>query len=65
MSARRIVEHRTCRRHGLCLAVAPEAFTVGPDGRVQVTGRTDPAAAEKALQAARLCPTQAIKVRES
>jgi ferredoxin len=64
VNPRRIVEHRTCRRHGLCLAVAPEAFTVGPDGRVQVTGRTDPAALAKAQQAARLCPTQAIKVRE-
>ena len=62
MSPGRTVEHRVCRRHGLCLAVAPEAFTVGLDGRIQVTGRADAAALEKARQAARLCPTQAIRV---
>lgn len=64
MTPRRTVEHRTCRRHGLCLAVAPEAFAVGPDGRVQPTGRTDAAAVEKARQAARLCPTQAIRAEQ-
>lgn len=62
MSGRRSVEHRVCRRHGLCLAVAPEAFTVGSDGRIQVTSRGDEAALEKARQAARLCPTQAIRI---
>ncbi len=62
MSGRRSVEHRVCRRHGLCLAMAPEAFTVAPDGRVQPTARADDAAIDKARQAARLCPTQAIKV---
>ncbi len=56
------IEHRVCRRHGLCLAVAPEAFTVAADGRIQVTARDDEAAVEKARQAARLCPTQAIRM---
>lgn len=61
MTVRRSVEHRVCRRHGLCLAMAPEAFTVAADGRVQPTARADEATLEKARQAARLCPTQAIK----
>lgn len=65
MTPRPSVEHRVCRRHGLCLAVAPEAFSVGADGRIQVTARADDAALTKARQAARLCPTQAIQVAAS
>lgn len=64
MSARSVVEHRICRRHGLCLAVAPAAFEIGADGRVRVTGRSDPQAVAEARQAARLCPVQAIRVSE-
>lgn len=63
MSARPSVEHRACRRHGLCLAVAPDAFAVGTDGRIRVLRKLDDATLETARQAARLCPAQAIQVR--
>ena len=56
------VEHRACRRHGLCLAVAPDAFRVGADGRVKPVAPADGPAIERARQAARLCPMQAIRV---
>ena len=56
------VEHRACRRHGLCLAVAPDVFEVGKDGRVGVRRAVDAAAVEQMQQAARLCPVQAIRV---
>lgn len=61
MKRRASVEHRTCRRHGLCLAVAPESFEVGRDGRIRVSASADEATIEQMRQAARLCPVQAIK----
>lgn len=55
------VDHRRCARHGLCAASAPSAFRLGGDGRVRVANPTDP---EAARAAARLCPAQAISVRD-
>lgn len=58
------VEHRRCRRHGLCLLVAPEAVRVNRVGRIAPAARPSAVALEQAREAARLCPVQAIEVRE-
>lgn len=56
------IDHRRCRRHGLCAIVAPTVFALGRDGRVRVA---QPATAESmraAREAERYCPLQAIDV---
>lgn len=58
------VEHRRCRRHGLCLLVAPDAVRVSRSGRVEPVARPSGVALEQAREAARQCPVQALEVRE-
>lgn len=57
------VVHRRCRRHGLCLLVAPDAFAVSRTGRIEPRAGALEHATEQAHEAARLCPMQAIEVR--
>jgi ferredoxin len=68
MTARRVraaVDSSLCEGHGLCLTSAPDVFEMGSDERAYVTC-TDITSdlLPGVLQAAQMCPTQAITVDE-
>lgn len=60
MTERVQVDHRRCRRHALCVIVAPDVFARGGDGRMHVTQPASADAAARAREAERYCPLQAI-----
>jgi ferredoxin len=52
---------RSCRRSGICTAVAPGHFEVGPDHRTRVrAGLVEPD--PQLLLAAEACPAEAITI---
>jgi ferredoxin len=62
-----LVDHDVCQGHSVCLAEAPDVFSVDevgaayPLARVKVTVVSD-GLLEAARRAARYCPNQAIKI---
>ena len=54
-----------CASTGMCEAVAPQLFELGPDGALVVLDRHPPAElAAAAADAAAACPTRALRVEE-
>jgi sterol 14-demethylase len=59
------VDFDLCKGHAACMGEAPELFQVDEEGRLTVLQETpEEALREKALKAAKYCPTQAIKVSD-
>ena len=60
------VDKEKCIACGACIAIAPEIFEFGPDGKSQakVTEITDNNLIQKAKEAKEACPTGAINVKE-
>ena len=60
---RAVVDFDRCQSNALCMAAAPEVFEVRDDGFLYVL-QDEPGEElrSKVQEAARLCPTQAIKV---
>lgn len=55
-----------CKGHAACMGEAPELFQVDEEGRLTMLQETpEEALREKAIKAAKYCPTQAIKVSDS
>lgn len=52
-----------CIGCGMCVEVCPEVFELGEDGYSRVIGDAD-ACADRALQAAEICPVNAIETQE-
>lgn len=62
---RAIVDYDLCEGHGRCQTAAPEVFELRDDDRSYVLLDPIPAPLrEKAQRAARLCPRQAIALKE-
>ena len=54
-----------CACHGQCVGAAPELFTFGPDGKLQVLLPEPPEDLHEAAQdAADMCPVQAIRLED-
>ena len=51
-----------CQGNGVCARLAPEVFDLGPDGLAVVTDDPPPLVPRAVEDAARRCPTQAIRV---
>lgn len=65
MTARIVLAADTCVVSGMCESVAPDLFEIDDDGDLQVLQPEPPAdRLEVARQAARSCPTRALKVVE-
>ncbi|WP_434614850.1 ferredoxin [Arthrobacter sp. A5] len=56
------VDNNHCHLFGLCQQEAPQVFALGPDGRLRYTPAPSGQDTEKVLQAARICPMQAISI---
>lgn len=58
-----VVAFDACRSNAVCMGVAPEVFEVRDDGYLYVLQEEPPEALRpKVEEAARLCPTQAIRL---
>lgn len=58
------VDNNRCHLYAICQMEAPEVFDVGTDGRLRYVGSPPADRRAEVRQAARLCPMQAIAVRE-
>lgn len=58
------VDGEQCHLFGVCMQEAPAVFAIGDDGRLRYPKRPAPEEARNVRQAARMCPKQAIRVRE-
>lgn len=58
------VNNRRCHRYGICEAEARSVFQLTPDGRLRYRAKPEPREYQEVLMAARLCPMQAITIRE-
>ena len=58
------VNRRHCHRYAICEQEAPEVFQMRADGRLDYERSPDPAQRDAIRQAARLCPMQAIVIKE-
>ena len=56
------VDLARCQRNGVCARVAPEVFDLGPDGLAVVVDEPPPPLQRAVDDAARRCPTRAIRV---
>ena len=58
-----VVDFDACQSNGMCAEIAPELFEVREDGFLYVLQeQPDEALHEKAVEAARACPVQAITI---
>ena len=58
-----VVDLLKCESNALCMGAAPEVFLVDDDDQLQLLEEhPDEALRDKVLEAARLCPKQAITV---
>ena len=55
------VKTEDCIGCGMCVDVCPEVFEIGTDGFSQVVGNPS-GCSEKTLEAAEICPVNAIEV---
>ena len=51
-----------CHFYAICAAEAPDVFRLPSDGRLRYTSKPDASQTAAVLEAARLCPMQAIHV---
>ena len=58
------VNNTHCHLYGICEQEAPEIFQLRADGRLAYQTRPGPDHVDDVRQAARLCPTQAITLKE-
>ncbi len=58
------VNNNHCHLYAICEQEAPEVFRLRHDGRLDYRSTPDPAHHEAVLQAARICPMQAIDIEE-
>lgn len=58
------IDHNHCHRFAICQQEAPGVFELTVDGRLAYSALPDPRRLEAIRRAARLCPMQAITVRE-
>ena len=58
------VNNRRCHRYGICEAEADSVFHLTPDGRLRYRAKPEPEEYQEVLMAVRLCPMQAITIRE-
>ena len=56
------VDGNHCHFYAICAAEAPEVFRLPSDGRLRYISKPDPSQTAAVLEAARLCPMQAIHV---
>ena len=56
------VDGNHCHFYAICAAEAPDVFRLPSDGRLRYTSKPDPSQTGAVLEAARLCPMQAIHV---
>lgn len=56
------VDNEHCHLFALCQQEAPDVFELGVDGRLRYEAIQPPSHAFQTLQAARVCPMQAITV---
>jgi ferredoxin len=60
-----VVDFALCESNALCVDVAPEVFEIRDDDRLYVLNETPPEELRaKVLAAARVCPKQAIKIKD-
>ncbi len=66
MTTRVIVDQNLCRGYGLCVTAHPEVFLLPVGSPVAVLGREviGPEDREDVEEAIRLCPAQAISLKE-
>jgi ferredoxin len=65
MSLRVVVDFDRCESNALCMAAAPEVFEVRDDDFLYILDEHPPdALREKCLEAARVCPKQAITIHD-
>ena len=58
-----VVDRGLCESNALCMAAAPQVFLVGDDDVLQVLDETpDESLRARVVQAARICPKQAISI---
>ena len=57
------VDGNHCHFYAICAAEAPEVFSLPSDGRLRYTAKPDAVQTAAVLEAARLCPMQAIHVK--
>jgi ferredoxin len=63
MGFRVVVDFDRCESNALCMAAAPEVFEVRDDDFLYVLDETPPESLrEKCVEAARVCPKQAITI---
>ena len=60
-----IVDPDLCIGSASCVAIAPDIFDLGEDGKAYVKEGADMSQVEAILDAARSCPTEAIKVYDA
>jgi ferredoxin len=58
------VDPDVCQRHGLCSILAPGVFTLRDDLELEYVEEPDPEFRGEVEEAARACPTQAIRLRD-
>ena len=60
-----VLDHDLCQGHAVCAGEAPELFQLGDNGKVALrVERPGPEHYEKAVLAAKYCPTRTIKIVE-
>lgn len=60
-----VVDRTKCSSIGLCEAVAPDVFEIGPDGALAILVDAIPESRREELeQACENCPTQALSIEE-
>ncbi|MCC9311577.1 ferredoxin [Kitasatospora sp. RB6PN24] len=59
------IDNNHCELFGLCQQEAPTVFDLGPDGRLRYDANPKAADGPAVRQAARVCPMQAITLREA
>ncbi len=65
VSQRVDVDGEQCDLFGVCMHEAPAVFQIGDDGRLHYPKRPESEHGPAVRQAARMCPKQAIRVKES
>jgi ferredoxin len=53
-----------CEGHGLCALTAPEVFSLGHLGRLQVVERPGPEHRAAVEESARMCPALAVSITD-